>query len=57
MVLTMDGVRTSGTEPKIKYYLEGQGSDRERIGMVLQNVVSELREDWMETKQHGLREP
>ncbi|KIM33579.1 hypothetical protein M408DRAFT_326264 [Serendipita vermifera MAFF 305830] len=50
-------IRTSGTEPKIKYYLEGQGTDRKRIGTILQNVVAELREGWMEAKRHGLQEP
>jgi len=49
--------RTSGTEPKIKYYLEGQGSDRERIAGILQDVVKELREGWMQAQLHSLQEP
>ena len=56
MVLTSTLLRTSGTEPKIKYYLEGQGSDRKKIGIILQNVVAEIREGWMEAKKHGLGE-
>lgn len=50
-------IRTSGTEPKIKYYLEGQGRDRSRISDVLQSIVEELRTDWMRAAENNLAEP
>ena len=49
--------RTSGTEPKIKYYLEGSGSDIVRVRDTLSKVVEELRDVWMEAKKNGLRMP
>jgi phosphomannomutase len=48
---------TSGTEPKIKYYLEGKGQDPSVIGKVLGKVVEELRSSWMEAADNGLEEP
>ncbi|KAG9056419.1 Phosphoglucomutase-3 [Serendipita sp. 407] len=50
-------IRTSGTEPKIKYYLEGKGSDRTFIARILQKVVAEIRNDWMEATKNNLQEP
>ncbi|KLO11991.1 phosphoglucomutase 1 [Schizopora paradoxa] len=50
-------IRTSGTEPKIKYYLEGSGTDRVIIREVLQNVVEDLRGPWMEAEKHHLKMP
>jgi phosphomannomutase len=50
-------IRTSGTEPKIKYYLEGKGKDRRRVGEILTQVVSELRDQWMEATANSLTEP
>jgi len=44
MVLT---IRTSGTEPKIKYYLEATGGNRERVRISLNRVVDELTNSWM----------
>ena len=49
--------RTSGTEPKIKYYLEGQGSDPVTVKETLRGVVDTLRDDWMEASKNGLRLP
>lgn len=49
--------RTSGTEPKIKYYLEGSGSDVARVREVLRKVVVELRDVWMEAEKNGLSTP
>ncbi|KAF8841010.1 hypothetical protein BDN67DRAFT_950632 [Paxillus ammoniavirescens] len=40
-------IRTSGTEPKIKYYLEGSGSDPEKVSAVLPRVVDHLANEWM----------
>ncbi|QRW24153.1 phosphoglucomutase/phosphomannomutase, alpha/beta/alpha domain protein [Rhizoctonia solani] len=50
-------VRTSGTEPKIKYYLEGSGSTREQVTKALARVVDELRDEWMQAKLHNLGIP
>ncbi|KAH7335934.1 hypothetical protein B0J17DRAFT_769712 [Rhizoctonia solani] len=50
-------IRTSGTEPKIKYYLEGSGSSREQVTQVLTRVVDELGAEWMQAKLHNLGVP
>ncbi|KAG8890847.1 Phosphoglucomutase-3 [Tulasnella sp. 332] len=50
-------IRTSGTEPKIKYYLEGYGTDKEEVGKLLEGVVEELRTEWLEAKKNQLGEP
>ncbi|KAI0713284.1 phosphoglucomutase first 3 domain-containing protein [Earliella scabrosa] len=49
--------RTSGTEPKIKYYLEGSGKDAAAVADLLPKVVQELSEVWMEAEKHGLGKP
>lgn len=49
--------RTSGTEPKIKFYLEGSGSDVTRLKAILPKVISELRDVWMEADKNGLKMP
>ncbi|KAI0646776.1 phosphoglucomutase first 3 domain-containing protein [Trametes meyenii] len=49
--------RTSGTEPKIKYYLEGSGKDADAVGPLLRRVVQELSAQWMETDKNGLGKP
>ncbi|KAL7413282.1 phosphoglucomutase 1 [Mrakia frigida] len=48
-------VRTSGTEPKIKYYLEGSGPSVSRVEEILTKVVEELGESWMEVERNGLK--
>ncbi|KAJ7070359.1 hypothetical protein B0H15DRAFT_925818 [Mycena belliarum] len=54
MVLTM---RTSGTEPKIKYYIEGSGKDPIAVQHALIEVVEELGVNWMEAEKHHLGRP
>ncbi|KAK7466479.1 hypothetical protein VKT23_005200 [Stygiomarasmius scandens] len=49
--------RTSGTEPKIKYYLEGSGNDRDKVVKTLDAVVKELGESWMEAEKNKLGVP
>ncbi|THU99146.1 phosphoglucomutase 1 [Dendrothele bispora CBS 962.96] len=49
--------RTSGTEPKVKYYLEGSGSDSEQVTKTLVEVVKELGDVWMEAKKNNLGVP
>lgn len=48
-------IRTSGTEPKIKYYLEGSGSDPKAVDEDLEVVVKELGEVWLEAGRWGLK--
>ncbi|KAI5983862.1 hypothetical protein EDD15DRAFT_2178391 [Pisolithus albus] len=50
-------VRTSGTEPKIKYYLEGSAKDRQKLAKVLNLVVKDLADVWMKASEYGLRSP
>ncbi|KAL0061075.1 hypothetical protein AAF712_012069 [Marasmius tenuissimus] len=50
-------VRTSGTEPKIKYYLEGSGKDRNVVARLLEQVVEELGDVWMEAEKNNLSKP
>ncbi|KAK7043778.1 hypothetical protein VNI00_008390 [Paramarasmius palmivorus] len=50
-------IRTSGTEPKIKYYLEGSGKDKSVVSELLPRVVEELGNQWMEADQNKLGRP
>jgi len=50
-------VRTSGTEPKIKYYLEGSGTDAEQVAKLLPKVVAELGAEWLQADTNGLGRP
>ncbi|KAG0705326.1 hypothetical protein DFH29DRAFT_292388 [Suillus ampliporus] len=50
-------IRTSGTEPKIKYYLEGSGSNRQAVHSLLGRVVDDLADDWMNAAENGLGRP
>jgi len=50
-------IRTSGTEPKIKYYLEGSGQDHDAVQNVLREVVRELDDKWMQASLNNLGHP
>jgi len=50
-------IRTSGTEPKIKYYLEGSGKDAQDVGRLLSQVVLELGDEWLQAKENNLGRP
>jgi len=50
-------IRTSGTEPKIKYYLEATGGTPAQVQNILDRVVDELSENWMEATKNGLKRP
>jgi len=50
-------IRTSGTEPKIKYYLEGNGQDLDAVQKVLREVVRELNDEWMQASLNKLGRP
>ncbi|KAI0811038.1 hypothetical protein BC629DRAFT_1589775 [Irpex lacteus] len=49
--------RTSGTEPKIKYYLEGSGKNASTVQEVLQRVIVELGSEWMQSEKNNLGIP
>ncbi|KAG6878773.1 hypothetical protein C0993_008072 [Termitomyces sp. T159_Od127] len=48
-------IRTSGTEPKIKYYLEGSGKNPHSVATLLPKVVAVLGDVWFEADKNGLR--
>ncbi|KAL4065441.1 hypothetical protein J3A83DRAFT_4135095 [Scleroderma citrinum] len=50
-------IRTSGTEPKIKYYLEGTARACQKVSGVLSLVVKDLRELWMKASEYNLHSP
>ncbi|GEM12679.1 phosphoglucomutase 1 [Rhodotorula toruloides] len=50
-------VRTSGTEPKIKYYLEARGADRQAVRAKLDHVRNALGSEWLRAEEHGLEKP
>ncbi len=49
-------VRNSGTEPKLKYYVECSGSSQEKADEVTANVASALIESVLQPKKFGLIE-
>ncbi|KAF9557669.1 hypothetical protein CPC08DRAFT_668418 [Agrocybe pediades] len=51
LVLTL---RTSGTEPKIKYYLEGNGKDSQQVADVLSKAVADISMNWMQSEKYKL---
>lgn len=42
---------------QIKYYLEGCGSDPERVSAILPHVVDSLANEWMKASENGLGRP
>ena len=42
---------------KIKYYLEGSGSDATEVAELLPQVVNELADEWMQAKENNLGRP
>ncbi|KAJ3380776.1 Phosphoglucomutase-3 [Entophlyctis sp. JEL0112] len=47
-------LRTSGTEPKIKYYIEKKGSDRGLVHKDLELVVKAVAEELFQASKNGL---
>ncbi|GAA5845911.1 hypothetical protein JCM9279_002421 [Rhodotorula babjevae] len=47
-------VRTSGTEPKIKFYLEARGADRAAVRLKLERVRKALGDEWLRWEENGL---
>jgi phosphoglucomutase len=50
-------LRSSGTEPKIKFYLEGWGADKKVVGAALARVRDALASEWMKVEVEGLESP
>jgi len=50
-------LRTSGTEPKLKYYTEGSGPDPVAVRAELARTVALILEHMIEKAKHGLRGP
>lgn len=53
----MGTVRSSGTEPKIKYYLEGWGTDEKVVSDALQRLRDALGSEWLKVQQEQLETP
>jgi len=47
-------IRTSGTEPKIKVYIEGRGEDRALVQETLGRVKSAIGTEWLKWEENGL---
>ncbi|KAG9296400.1 hypothetical protein G9A89_014992 [Geosiphon pyriformis] len=47
-------LRTSGTEPKIKYYTELYGDDKDAVILELNHVVQGIADELLEPKKYGL---
>lgn len=47
-------VRTSGTEPKIKFYLEARGSNRPAVLEKLQQIREAVGDEWLSWQENGL---
>jgi len=51
LVLTL---RTSGTEPKIKFYLEGKGQKPEAVDLLLSTAITNISNDWIQAPKYGI---
>ncbi|KAF9475322.1 Phosphoglucomutase, first 3 domain-containing protein [Pholiota conissans] len=51
LVLTL---RTSGTEPKIKYYLEGNGSNPQTVNSLLSRAIEDISNNWIQSSKYSL---
>lgn len=47
-------VRTSGTEPKIKFYLEASGNNRVAVEVKLEKVRQAIGNEWLRWQENGL---
>ncbi|KDR81365.1 hypothetical protein GALMADRAFT_239221 [Galerina marginata CBS 339.88] len=52
LVLTL---RTSGTEPKIKIYLEGNGRDSKLVDQQLSKAITDISEKWIRADKYSLK--
>ncbi|KAF5331042.1 hypothetical protein D9619_005708 [Psilocybe cf. subviscida] len=51
LVLTL---RTSGTEPKIKFYLEGKGQKSEVVDSLLSAAITDISDNWIQAGKFGI---
>lgn len=47
-------IRSSGTEPKIKYYLEGWGGQKNQVEQALERLRDAIAMQWMRVSENGL---
>ncbi|KAH8925045.1 phosphoglucomutase 1 [Atractiella rhizophila] len=52
---TVITLRTSGTEPKIKYYIETRGRDRKAVEEKLKAIESAVGDEWLHWSEYGLK--
>ncbi|KAK4057257.1 hypothetical protein OIO90_001754 [Microbotryomycetes sp. JL221] len=50
-------IRTSGTEPKIKFYLEGSGHNRQAVFDKLAHIRQALGNEWLRWQENQLEKP
>jgi hypothetical protein len=50
-------LRTSGTEPKLKFYAEGCGFDREWVKAELRRTVGLIIDEMIEPERYNLKRP
>jgi phosphomannomutase len=50
-------LRGSGTEPKLKYYIEHSGKDKKEVHETLQQIVNAVIEQCLEPEKNGLQKP
>ena len=48
-------VRGSGTEPKIKFYIECKAKDEDKAGAGANSVLEDLHKEWFKAAQFGLK--
>lgn len=54
---TVATLRGSGTEPKLKYYVELGGSDPTQVNSVLDDVVQSIIDQCLQPEKNGLEKP
>ncbi|EPX73526.1 phosphoglucomutase [Schizosaccharomyces octosporus yFS286] len=50
-------IRTSGTEPKLKYYICARGSTSEEAQQNAREVCADIKDEWFKPMQNGLSMP
>jgi phosphomannomutase len=50
-------IEGSGTEPKLKYYVELSGKDQEKVRQTLDDIVSDIIDNLLEPKKNNLEAP
>jgi phosphoglucomutase/phosphopentomutase len=47
-------LRTSGTEPKIKWHSEMAGASMSQIKLLLDRIIRDMTAEWLEPEKNGL---